>query len=169
MGLMERRVKRLLYLSDALCRVTVLFGDYLEARQSFLAAGGKSDDALLDQHYEMMQRLEPSAFSRVETYMGHFMALLYEIADKWTKWGFHDVKVAALLDNTRIAQLKRFRQTVFHVDDTIHREAVAFADDEHSLQWCVQLLAEIRRSLLEWHADLKEKMGEELDRVGFRE
>lgn len=163
---MQRRVTRLLSLSVAVVRAEILFNSFANARRSYLESG-LTDALALDENLRATQELRPTDFAAADTYLGFFLATLYEITVKWDRWEFTDETVDQLRADEIMSELRKFRQGVFHVTEFNDKDLVAFAENPRALQWSIDLLAALKSALTEWHDQTEPKIREELNQKGW--
>lgn len=152
---MARTVQRLYSLSVMLLRSESAFEKYYEEATKLFAAE-KSDDELIADVNEHLQRLENNTFLRAGALLTMYMALLWVVVEGWRKWKFSDARVDSLLASDFVGELKQYRHAIFHARDYNDRDLMQWSADQARVEWTRKLSAAFYSALLDWHANLRD-------------
>lgn len=162
---MERCLKRVLTLSGALLRADVLFERYQIETQALIESG-LSDDELLEEHLEVVKRLEAGHFARAETFLSFHFTALQAVVEKWGKWDFADPEVSRLLTSPLAGCLRDYRHVIAHAGEYDEKALAAFAEQRQAVTWASELSNALRSVLREWHSNTEKMMIQHLLRAG---
>ena len=153
----ERRLKQALSLSQALLRSLVAYEAALPHAPSVINSG-LPDDEMTERSFESLKRLEITSYLRVESLLALHLACLRAVIEKWKLWGFSDQEVDKLLADPIAADLKGFRDVIFHAgmfdDKHLHR----LGSNAGLVKWSTSVVSALRAALIDWHDHATERM-----------
>ncbi|WP_353269303.1 hypothetical protein [Gemmatimonas sp.] len=154
---MQRKMMRVSALSVSLIQSQVLFHEFERAKLGILGSY-LPDEVLVQNHLTAVHRVEVDDYARADTFLSYFLGSLYAVTEKWREWRFEDNEVDALLASPNLAALAEHRHSIFHGDSMNEQSALALLRDDGMMQWCVDLMAALKSSLLEWNTQPETRM-----------
>jgi hypothetical protein len=123
-----------------------------------LAADPNGGDGFLERLIADVRAQQQNPLLQAGNLMMVHLGLLYAVIEAWSNWHFTDARVDELLKAPFIADLRDFRNAIFHVSIATEARVLRWGDEPDRIAWSKDVERALRSAILDWDAHLAERI-----------